>query len=145
MDIPKQPFWSLSATNAVSALETNVSGLSETEAKNRLRHYGTNVFHGKERSHTVSLFFRQFVNPLIFLLIFAAALTAFLGEHLDTLVIIFAVLLNVLLGFFQEHHAEDTLAKLTTYIKDRALVMREGREQEMDSSILGYSKAVHTI
>lgn len=136
MEPTKQPVWSLSAKDTLSVLETSNSGLSEQIAQERLRGYGRNVFQNKEKVHILSLFLKQFVNPLIFLLLAAAMLTGFLGEKLDTWVIVFAVLLNISLGFFQEYHAENTLSKLTTYIKDRARVIRDRREQEIDSSLL---------
>ncbi len=128
--------WALSVQDVILKLKTSREGIEEAEAKQRLSQYGSNTFHAKEKARTVVLFFKQFVNPLIFLLIAAAILTGVLGAKLDTLVIAFAVLLNVLLGFFHEYHAENTLSKLTTYIKDRARVIRGGREQEIDSSLL---------
>lgn len=136
MDKVTQPLWSLSEAEAFSLLRTGPTGLSEGEAQVRLKKYGTNVFHTKEKIRPFSILLKQFLNPLIFLLVAAAILTGILREGLDTTVIIFAILLNVLIGFFQEYHAENTLDKLTTYIKDRARVIREGKEEEIDSSLL---------
>ena len=79
---------------------------------------------------------KQFINPLIFLLISAAVITGILREWVNTVVIIFSVLLNVFLGLYHEYHAENTLDKLKSYIKDRARVIRDGKEQEIDSSLL---------
>ncbi|MCE9548781.1 HAD-IC family P-type ATPase [Candidatus Nomurabacteria bacterium] len=110
--------------------------MSDKDAKDRFQKYGSNDFHSKEKTDVVYLFLKQFVSPLIFLLLGAAFLTGLLAEWIDTLVIIFAVLLNVSLGFYHEYHAENTLDKLKTYIKDRARVMRDGREQEIDSTLL---------
>ncbi|MEK7569477.1 MAG: cation-transporting P-type ATPase [Patescibacteria group bacterium] len=128
--------WALSLAEVVSRLQTKEEGITETEAKKRLSQYGSNTFHARERAHPASLFFKQFVNPLIFLLVAAAILTAILGAKLDTAVIAFAVFLNVLLGFSHEYHAENTLSRLTTFIKERSRVIRDGREQEIDSSLL---------
>lgn len=136
MQTPKQSFWSLDIPEALALLGSTEVGLPEGEVKSRLSQYGENVFQGKERGRTAGIFFKQFVSPLIFLLIAAGILTLILGEYFETWVIAFAVLLNVLLGFYHEYHAENTLSKLTTYIKDRARVIRDGREQEIDSSLL---------
>jgi len=128
--------WSLEASELLSLLGTSPSGITDQEAELRLRKYGSNTFHGKEKSRTVFLFLKQFVSPLIFLLVGAVILTAILAEWLNMVVIAFAVFLNVSLGFYHEYHAENTLKKLKTYIKDRARVIRKGREQEIDSSLL---------
>ena len=128
--------WALSSTLVIKELNTQETGLADTEAAQRLLKYGNNTFHNKEKTSVVSLFLKQFLSPLIFLLIGAGILTFILTEWIETIVISFSVLLNVFLGFYHEYHAENTLYKLTTYIKDRARVIRGGREQEIDSSLL---------
>lgn len=128
--------WALSVIQVIEGLHTEQTGLTEKEAQGRLHKYGNNTFHSKEKINIVSIFFRQFLSPLIFLLIGAGVLTGILAEWIDTIVIVLAVLLNVLLGFYHEYHAENTLDKLTTYIKDRAKVVRNGQEQEIDSALL---------
>ncbi len=135
METIKQP-WAFSGDEVIKMLETENSGISEKEALARGVKYGQNIFHSKEKKSIISLFLKQFTSPLIFLLIGAAVLTGILNKWIDTGIIIFAVLLNVLLGFYHEYHAENTLDKLTTYIKDRARVIRGGKEQEIDSALL---------
>src|SRR3989344_4504241 len=117
MRITTQP-WALASDELYSVLETSPRGLSDSDAETRLKKFGKNVFHTKEKVRAVPIFLKQFISPLIFLLIGASILTGLLAEWLDTSVIIFAVLLNVILGFFHEFHAENTLDKLTSYIKD---------------------------
>lgn len=135
MQREKEPIrpWAFDTGEVIATLETTNEGLSSQEASKRLEFYGTNVFHNKEKIGALSLFFKQFASPLIFILIGASVLTAILGKYFDMSVIIFAVLFNVVLGFYREFHAENTLSKLTTYIKDRARVIREGKEIEVDS------------
>lgn len=128
--------WSLSIEETIKAFETSHSGISEKEAEGRLKKYGTNTFHSKEKANVISFFLKQFISPLIFLLISAAVITSILEEWMNTAVIIFAVLLNVFLGFYHEYHAESTLNKLKSYIKDRVRVIRDGKEEEIDSYLL---------
>ena len=128
--------WMWHAEEVLAELESRETGLTDEEAKKRLGRYGTNTFHAKERVKPISLFLKQFLSPLIFILLGATVLTSILGELVDTVVILTAVLLNVVLGFYHEYHAENTLDKLTTYIKDRCRVIRNGLEQEMDSALL---------
>ena len=128
--------WALNKEDTLKALETSLSGLNTFEVGRRTEIYGTNTFHSKEKKSAISLFGKQFLSPLIFLLIIASILTWLLNEWLNTFVILFAALLNVFLGFYHEYHAENTLEKLTTYIKDRAKVVRDGVEQEIDAEAL---------
>lgn len=128
--------WSFDKEKAFQSLNTSEKGLSENEANFRLKGYGTNTFHNKEKKSAISIFFKQFKSPLIFLLVGAGIITFTLAEWIDTGVILFAVFLNVILGFYHEYHAENTLDKLTSYIKDRSKVIRDGREMEIDSSTI---------
>lgn len=128
--------WATTKEELFTELQASELGLKDAEADSRLSIYGSNTFHKKEKAKTFKIFLKQFVSPLIFLLIGSAVITGILDEWLNTYVISFAVFLNVLLGFYHEFHAENTLNNLTTYIKDRARVIREGREEEIDSSLI---------
>ena len=125
--------WSISAVDLMKDFMSAESGLSDKEAKERLNQYGDNAFHKKEKKSIISIFLKQFISPLIFLLMGAAVITGVLQEWIDTSVILFAVLLNVSLGFYHEYNAENTLDKLTSYIKNRSRVIRGGIEEEVDS------------
>lgn len=128
--------WSLSLYEVFDLLKTSEKGITEKEAEDRISQYGKNVFHGKGKTNPILLFLKQFLSPLIFLLLGSVTLTAVLHEWLDMSVILFAVILNAVLGFFHEYNAENTLDKLKTYIKDRARVIRNGIEQEIDSELI---------
>jgi len=128
--------WSVPVDKSLELLTSSHEGLTDKEAEARLLTFGDNTFHSKAKKGVFGIFLKQFVSPLIFLLIGASLLTAVLQEWIDTGVILFAVLLNVVLGFYHEYHAENTLDKLKTYIKDRSRVIREGREEEIDSSLV---------
>ncbi len=135
MQIIKQS-WSLSASEVFDELKTSERGITEKEAESRLFKYGKNIFHGKGKTNPALLFLKQFLSPLIFLLIGSVVLTSILHEWLNMWVVLFVVILNVALGFFHEYSAENTLEKLKTYIKDRARVIRGGVEQEIDSELV---------
>lgn len=128
--------WSLDTDKSLEILNSSRDGLNDEQVESRLLEYGKNNFHNKEKKTLLSILGKQFVSPLIFLLIAAAFVTGILQEWIDTSVIVFAVLLNVLLGFYHEYNAENTLDKLTSYIKERSKVIRNGNEQEIDSSMI---------
>ena len=128
--------WSLESENIFTQLETSPQGLSEKEALRRLDIYSKNIFHKQEKQNTVAIFLKQLTNPLIFILIFAAIVTTLLQEWAEVAVITLAVLVNTGLGFYREYHAENTLEKLSSFIKDRSRVIRSGHEAEIDSEML---------
>ena len=128
--------WALETTNIFEVLNTSEQGLSEKEAMHRLGIYGKNIFHKQEKLSAVTIFLKQLASPLIFILIAATIITALLREWTEVVVITFAILVNAGLGFYREYHAENTLQKLSTFIKDRARVIRSNHEQEIDSEML---------
>jgi P-type Ca2+ transporter type 2C len=128
--------WSEDQSKLFGFFNTSEDGLTNDEADRRLGIYGSNTFNKKEKFSILGVLAKQFASPLIFLLILAAVLTGVLREYIDMSVIILAVLVNSGLGFYREYHAENTLDKLVTYIKDRARVIREGKEMEIDSHAL---------
>lgn len=130
------PAWSLSVEETLKTLEASTRGLSPEDAKLRLKHFGSNTLPTQARFTFVSLVLRQFASPLIFILFAAAVLSFFLKEWVEMWVIIIAITTNAGLGFYQEFRAENALEKLTTYIRDRARVLRGGTEEEIDSMLL---------
>lgn len=134
--------WAHSVEDALTKLQSSRTGLTEAEADVRLRHFGGNTLPRGKRFTVLGILARQFSSPLIFILILAACLTIFLREWIDVSVILLAIVVNTALGFYQEFRAESTLEKLTTYIKERARVMRlpakrgDSIEEEIDSTLL---------
>ncbi len=128
--------WIFSSNEVLNKLHTSTNGLSEEEAHKRLKLFGSNDFRSKKTFSIAALAIKQFMSPLIFILIGAAFLTGVLEEWVNTLVISGAILINVGLGLYREYQAENTLDKLVTYIKDRSRVIRNGHEQEIESSYL---------
>lgn len=132
----KTQAWSLDVQDIFESLETSNTGLSETKVAQRLNTYGKNIFKNHEKKSAFGIFLKQFTSPLIFILIGAAIVTALLNEWAEVFVISLAVLVNVVLGFYREYHAEHILEQLTSFIKDRARVIRNGNEIEVDSEML---------
>lgn len=137
------PAWSLSVDETLKTLETTHDGLSDAEVQFRLRHFGPNTLVRERRFTPLGLIVRQFTSPLIFILIAAACLTILLREWVDTTVILLAILVNAGLGFYQEFRAENALEKLNTYVRERARVIRNGSEQEIDSAQLVPGDIIH--
>jgi Ca2+-transporting ATPase len=111
----------------------NLEGLSEKEVLERRKKYGENLILEKERLKVFSIFISQFKNPLIYILLFVGAVSLIFGEFFDFLLVILVVILNVLMGFFQEYNAKKTLYALRKIIKPMAMVIREGQRKLVEA------------
>ena len=123
-------YWAMSSNEAIANLETSEQGLSIEEAGERLK-LGQNIIERSWRTGKLKILASQFKSSLILILIFAALVTAFLGDYKDTAFIAIAVIINTILGFYQEDKAETAIAKLSTYIKERTRVIRDERDVEI--------------
>ena len=128
--------WFFTSEEVLNKLNISINGLSEREVQERLKIFGSNDFKKNNNLNISKLALEQLMSPLIFILMGAAILTGILQEWLNMFVIVSAILINAGLGLYREYQAENTLEKLKTYIKDRSRVIRNGNEQEIESSLL---------
>ena len=127
--------WHTLTVEAVaSALQvTPAAGLSEDDAASRLVRYGANALpEGKQRS-PLRIFFSQFTDVMILVLLVAAAVSMALGEFQDAMAIIVIVALNAAIGFFQESRTERAIAALRSMATPSARVRRGGELQNLPS------------
>ena len=118
----KGEWYRLTVDETFKKLEINRSGLSSSEVKSRLEKYGYNELVFKKPS-VLMRFLRQFHNPLVYILLAAATITTVLsigGEDMwaDTGVILGVVILNAILGFFQEGKTELQLVMDASHLDD---------------------------
>lgn len=114
-------------------LETRESGLSPQETQARLQLYGFNQLEEEPPTHPLVLFLRQFRNPLTYILLAAASVTLVLREYIDVATIIAVIVLDAIIGFIQERRAEHSVRALSRMVSSRARVVRQTREQEVES------------
>ncbi|MEH2306530.1 magnesium-translocating P-type ATPase [Nostoc sp.] len=126
-------FWSLPAEQVLDQLKSSHQGLSRQEAQQRLTQYGANSLKQKRQSSTLLLLLNQFKSPIILILIAAAILSSFLGDVIDTIIILTIVLISGLLGFWQERGARDAVTKLLALVQVKATVLRDGKSQEISN------------
>jgi len=108
-------------------------GLPEDEAARRLREHGPNRLAPPKGTPAWLRFLHQFHQPLVYILLAATAVTAFLGEWVDASVILAVVLLNAVVGFLQEAKAEKAIASLSRMLACHAAVLRDGRTLRIDA------------
>ncbi len=101
-------------------------GLEESEAKKRFSKYGPNKINQEDSNHPILIFLSQFKNGLVYVLIVAAIIAAIFGKWIDVYVIAAIVLINSILGFFQEYKAEKAVDALMDMIVPMAKVFRAG-------------------
>ena len=131
------PWHKLSAEEAALGLATDTArGLSEAEAAERLRLHGENRLPVLPGKSALRRFAEQLVQPLVLVLILAGAVTAALGEWVDSGVIFGVVLVNATIGFFQEGKAEAALAALARTLASDATVLREGSKCRLSAHVL---------
>ncbi len=124
-------FWHLPIEQLYEQLGSRPQGLSQDEARLRLKKYGPNSLKPPQRARGLILFLSQFKSPLIWLLIGAAILSFLLGGRTDSIVIFIIVAFSGLLGYFQERGAIKSIEKLLQMVEIKAMIRREGKDEEI--------------
>ncbi|MFD1659908.1 cation-transporting P-type ATPase [Streptomyces caeni] len=127
----------LAAHEVVLLLGTDAErGLESAEAARRLGRFGPNVLPAATGGGLLWRVLGQFHHPLIYVLLAAGAITASMGEYVDSAVIFAVVSVNALVGFVQESKAEAALESLRSMVRTTARVIRDGYEQAVPSENL---------
>ncbi len=128
----KIPWHSLSRDTVIAALKTDaVRGLSLKEARKRIERMGKNSLEGKKRLRLFDTSVSQAKDPLALILFFAGVIAFVLGSYLDTIVIFFALAVNVSLGALLKWRAGKAFARLHATQKKFSSVIREERRMEI--------------
>jgi len=113
-----------------------MNGLTSVQASKLLKKYGLNELKGRKQVSGLKIFLSQFTSPLIYVLVFAGIVTLFLKDFTDAIVIFAAVVINTALGFYQEFKAQKSLTALKSLLAPKAKVIRDGKQKEIDASLL---------
>ena len=124
------------AASACAELESTAAGLTQTEALLRLERHGPNALPASQPPGWLAIGVRQLQSPLIYILLAAAAGSLFLGHVTDAGFIGFVLLVNSLLGGWQEWNAERQSHGLQKLMRVRATVLRDGEAREVDAEDL---------
>ncbi|MDD5647694.1 MAG: cation-translocating P-type ATPase [Dehalococcoidia bacterium] len=127
----RDPWYNLSADETLVRLNSRSGGLSHEEAASRLEKYGYNELQGDDSVSPWKLLLEQFKNVLIIILLIAVALSAFLGEVTDAIVIFVIIVFAAGLGFFQEYRAGRAIQALKRMAAPLASVLRGGVETDV--------------
>ncbi|QNG18279.1 cation-transporting P-type ATPase [Rhodococcus triatomae] len=141
-----QTVWHAEDTDAVfDVLDTAPSGLSTEDAEQRLREFGPNTLPAARADRWWWRLLRQFHNILLYVMMGAAVVTAFLGHWIDTAVLLGAVLINAAIGFIQEGRAESALDSIRAMLAPHARALRNGEYVEVPAADLVPGDVVRLI
>ncbi|MDA3802286.1 MAG: HAD-IC family P-type ATPase [Patescibacteria group bacterium] len=135
-DGKKIAWHSLEFEDVFQKLQSSKKGLSKEEATKRLKEFGLNKLPTQKAPSILKIFFSQFTNPFIFILLAAAGFSLFLKAWNDLFFILAVIVLNSIVGTWQENKAEKSAAALKNLLKIQSLVRRDDFEKEVNASNL---------
>lgn len=110
-----------------------ITGISQSEVENRTKEFGPNVYEAKKQKSVLLMFFLQFKSPIVYLLLFAAAVTLYFQHFIEAIAILVVVLINALIGFFMELQARNSMKALKEMDVTLSKVIRDKKIQEIPS------------
>ena len=119
-------YWAVDPAEALRLLEATPEGLSTAEATKRIRKFGRNELERQRSLSRLRVLWAQVQSPLILLLVFAAAASAFTGELVDSLIVLIIVVASVGIGFTREFRAAVAAEALRACVHLSAEVLRDG-------------------
>ncbi len=130
------PWHAGQAVEVLEALGSSQQGIGQIEVARRLEIHGPNRLPEVAQAGPLARLARQFNNLLLIVLMLASAVTAAMGHWIDSGVIAAAVLINALVGFVQEGKAERSLQAIRQLLSPHAVVLRDGRQHDVDAAEL---------
>jgi len=125
-----------SVKEALNTYGSSSNGLRQSEAAVRLEAYGPNALPESPGTTLFQLILRQFLSPLIYVLLVAAVVSLLLEEFADAGFIFGVLAINAVIGVIQEFHAQKSAEALKNMVSDRAVVMRDGDTFEISADEL---------
>ncbi|MFW5719646.1 MAG: cation-translocating P-type ATPase [Candidatus Dojkabacteria bacterium] len=111
-------------------------GLDDTQAKVFLEKHGLNAIESRERFVIVKTYIKQFLSPLVYILLAVALVTLFLQEYSDAIAITVVVFINSVIGTYQEIKAHNALEALKNSVAHQAKVFRNGELRLIDATLI---------
>ena len=143
-----EPYYSKTTSQALEAQQADRKGLTDQQARARLEQYGPNKLAEGKKDSLIKRFFQQMGDPMIIILLVAAAISGVLavvqGESFaDVIIILAVVIINAVLGVYQESKAEKALDALKNMSAPHARVLRNGKTEVIDASLLVPGDIIH--
>ena len=117
-------------------LKLNNEGLTTSQVQERLNKYGKNKLPKKKKESIIEIFFSEFKDPIVLLLLFTVFASFLANEIIDGFAILFIILIDVIMGTYQENKANNTAEALENLVKVQTKVIRNGQVIKIDSEEL---------
>ena len=127
-------YYSMTPNELKTRLKIIENGLSNTEAKNRNKKYGLNELPKKKKDGIIKILISEILDPIIILLLVAILASLIVGEYIDALAIFLIILIDLIIGVIEEKKAVSTAEALSTLVRERVKVIRDGKEVLIDSN-----------
>ncbi len=120
-------YWSVETEAALRQLRSGRTGLTSADAASRLSEVGPNRVREADKQTRLRVFSKQFENPLLLILLFAAAASVATQEWVDASIVLTVVMATVAIGYSREYNAASAAAALQARIQIRTKVLRDGQ------------------
>ena len=133
----KKEFWYNKEINKVyEELKTSENGLKTKEINERIQKYGKNTLPKNKKDSVIKIFFSELMDPIVLLLLVAIIASLMVGEVIDAVAIVFIVLVDVIMGTYQENKANNTAEALSKLVTVQSKVLRDGKITVINSEDL---------
>src|SRR5690554_105431 len=123
-----------SAEEILLALQTDsLAGLTQSEAQRRTKEFGSNVYQVQKQKSIWLMMLLQFKSPIVYLLLFAVAVTFYFQHFVEAIAILVVILINAIIGFLMELQARNSMNALKEMDVSLSKVLRAGKIQEIPS------------
>lgn len=129
-------FYNKNIKEVINELDSNLNGLSKMEVIERIAKYGPNELPKKKKKSLLSIFVSEFKDPIVIILLFTILFSFLAHEYIDAFAIIFIVLIDVIMGTYEENKANVTAESLAKLVNLKTKVLREGKIIKVDSKEL---------
>jgi P-type Ca2+ transporter type 2C len=134
MKYPIEYVYTLSVAEIATALETNVEkGIAQSEADRRTKQFGLNVYAAQKQKPVWLMLLLQFKSPIVYLLLFAVAVTIYFQNYIEAIAIGAVIFVNALIGFFMELQARSSMKALKEMDVTLCKVIRDGKTLHIPS------------
>lgn len=129
-------FYNKTETEIYNELKTTNQGLTNKDVALRLKQYGKNVIPKKQKESVISIFLNEFKDPVVILLLFAILASIIAGEIIDAIAIMVILLIDAIMGTYQENKANNTAEALEKLVSVKTKVIREDKMSNIDASLI---------
>lgn len=129
-------YYSMSVDEIYKKFQTSDDGLTSKEAEKRINKYGYNELPKKKKDSILKIFITELLDPIVLLLIVATIASFAVGEVIDALAIVFIILVDLIIGTYEENKANNTIEALSKLVPEIVKVQRNGKEILIDSKDL---------